>query len=47
VQRLSGIYVDHGYVTSLVSQLEIFEPAFRARLRQDRLGLIDYLGDRG
>jgi len=47
IQRLAGIYVDHGYVTSLVSQLEIFEPAFRARLRTDRSGLIDYLGERG
>lgn len=47
VRRLSEIYVEHGYVTSLVSQLEIFEPAFRARLRTDRNGLIDRLGDAG
>ena len=37
VQQLSAIYVDHGYVTSLVSQLEIFEPAFMRCLSPDLL----------
>ncbi|WP_380872827.1 hypothetical protein ACFB49_37320 [Sphingomonas sp. DBB INV C78] len=44
---LAALYVDHGYVTSLVAQLETFEPSFRQRLRRDRDELIDRLGAAG
>ena len=44
---LAALYVNHGFVTSLVVQLEIFEPSFRQRLRNDRDRLIDRLGEAG
>lgn len=47
IAALAALYVDHGYVTSLVAQLEIFEPSFRQRLRSDRDELIDRLGRGG
>ena len=45
--RLAHIYVEHGYVTSLVIQLATFEPSFRRRLRDDGDRLIDVLGRAG
>ncbi|SNS61060.1 transcriptional regulator, TetR family [Sphingomonas laterariae] len=47
VGTLAALYVDHGYVTSLVGQLEIFEPSFRQRLHDDRDALIDRLSAAG
>lgn len=47
LHRLAGLYVSHGYVTSLVVQLSTFEPSFRLRLRQDGDALIDRLGRAG
>ena len=44
---LAALYVNHGFVTSLVVQLEIFEPSFRQRLKIDRDHLIDRLGTAG
>lgn len=44
---LAALYVDHGYVTPLVAQLEIFEPGFRQRLRADRETLIARLAAAG
>lgn len=47
IRSLAALYVDHGYVTSLVGQLEIFESSFRQRLHDDRNTLIDRLGVAG
>lgn len=47
LRRLAHIYVEHGYVTSLVIQLATFEPSFRQRLRDDGDRLIDMLGGAG
>ena len=47
LHRLAHIYVEHGYVTSLVIQLATFEPSFRQRLRSDGDRLIDALGSAG
>lgn len=47
IDALAALYVDHGYVTPLVGQLELFEPSFRQRLRADRDALIDRLGVAG
>lgn len=47
LDRLAGIYVEHGYVTSLVIQLATFEPSFRLRLKSDGDRLIDMLGAAG
>jgi AcrR family transcriptional regulator len=47
LRRLAQIYVEHGYVTSLVIQLATFEPSFRQRLRDDGDRLIDTLGSAG
>lgn len=44
---LAALYVDHGYVTPLVAQLEIFEAGFRQRLRADRDALIARLAEAG
>lgn len=44
LRRLAHIYVEHGYITSLVIQLATFEPSFRQRLRDDGDQLIDRLG---
>jgi len=45
--RLAHLYVEHGFVTSLVIQLATFEPGFRQRLRSDGDRLIDMLGEAG
>ncbi|MGH6633116.1 MAG: TetR/AcrR family transcriptional regulator, partial [Sphingopyxis sp.] len=47
LKALAALYVDHGYVTALVGQLEVFEPSFRQRLHNDRDALIDRLGVAG
>lgn len=47
IERLSALYVDHGYVSHLVLQLPVFEPAFESRLRDERNALIDTLGAAG
>lgn len=47
LQRVAHIYVEHGYVTSLVMQLATFEPSFRLRLKSDGDRLIDRLGAAG
>jgi len=47
LRRLAHIYVEHGYITSLVIQLATFEPSFRQRLRDDGDRLIDMLGGAG
>ena len=47
LRRLAHIYVEHGYITSLVIQLATFEPSFRRRLRSDGDRLIDRLGAAG
>jgi AcrR family transcriptional regulator len=45
--RLAHLYVEHGFVTSLVIQLATFEPGFRQRLRSDGDRLIDILAEAG
>ena len=45
--RLAHLYVEHGFVTSLVIQLATFEPGFKQRLRDDGDRLIDMLGQAG
>lgn len=47
IERLSTLYIDHGYVSHLVLQLPVFEPAFERRLRDERSALIDSLGAAG
>ncbi|MGV1683813.1 TetR/AcrR family transcriptional regulator [Sphingopyxis sp. NJF-3] len=47
LHRLAHIYVEHGYITSLVIQLATFESSFRQRLRHDGDRLIDMLGGDG
>ncbi len=47
LRRLAHLYVEHGFVTSLVIQLATFEPGFRQRLRDDGDRLIDMLGAAG
>lgn len=47
LRRIAHIYVEHGYITSLVIQLATFEPSFRQRLRSDGDRLIDMLGNAG
>ncbi|WP_176590280.1 TetR/AcrR family transcriptional regulator [Sphingobium sp. EM0848] len=47
LRRLAQIYIEHGYITSLVIQLATFEPNFRQRLRSDGDRLIDMLGSAG
>lgn len=47
VKKMATLYIDHGYITSLVFQLEVFEPDFRQRLWQDRDALISRLGEAG
>ena len=47
IGQMSDLYVDHGYVSHLVVQLPVFEPKFEERLRNDRNGLIDLLGQAG
>jgi len=47
IRALAQLYVDHGFVTPLVAQLEIFEESFRYRLRQDRDLLIERLANAG
>lgn len=47
IRTMARLYVDHGYVTPLVAQLEIFEEGFRIRLREDRDFLIKRLAKAG
>ena len=47
IERLSALYIEHGYVSHLVLQLPVFEPAFERRLRDERSALIDSLGAAG
>lgn len=44
---LVQLYVDHGYVTPMVEQLAVFEPAFRQRLQQDADHLIARMAKKG
>lgn len=44
IRELAGLYVAHGYVTTLVDQLAVFEDSFRARLQSDRYELVRRLG---
>jgi AcrR family transcriptional regulator len=44
---LAKVYVDHGYITTLVIQLAVFEQVFRERLFEDRDKLIDRLASKG
>jgi AcrR family transcriptional regulator len=43
----AGHYLGNAYVTPLLAQLELFEPAFRDRLRSDRDTYIERLGSLG
>lgn len=43
VNRLCGVYVDHGYISALVVQLDFFEDEFHHRVRDERDRLIDHL----
>lgn len=47
IEKLAALYIDHGYVSHLVLQLPVFEPAFERRLRDERNALIDNLGAAG
>lgn len=47
MEALAKLYVDHGYITSLVAQLSVIEPSFRERLKNDRNVIIDRLAERG
>ena len=47
IDKLSQLYVEHGYVSHLVLQLPVFEPDFERRLRDERNALIDRLGSAG
>lgn len=47
LDQLVQIYADHGYISGLVLQLELFEPSFRQRLHKDRSDLIHHLGALG
>ena len=46
-QAYARHFVEHAYVTPLLSQLELFEPSFRDRLRCDRDAYIRRLGTLG
>lgn len=47
ITRLADLYVEHGFVTPLVTQLQIFEPGFRQRLIDERHALIERLAEAG
>lgn len=47
ITGLAKLYVDHGYVTPLVAQLETFEESFRTRLHRERDATIDRLARAG
>ncbi|RVT91336.1 TetR/AcrR family transcriptional regulator [Sphingomonas crocodyli] len=47
LENYVALYVRHRYVTSLLAQLQLFEPSFRATLHKDRDAFIDRLSAAG
>lgn len=44
VQKMADLYAQQSHITALITQLEVFEPSFRQRLKNDGDKVIERLG---